>query len=145
MIKDIVIDNSVSYRFENPPDSTYKEFIEWLRTEGFLVLSQKLLIEIKQTTQGRKESSLPVIIDLLIRENRGIFIKKGELDTFVISKKIMKKLRSNKKDHDHIKIVLLSNRKLCLTEDVNLSYDINNYPGFKAKAADKPDLLDYKK
>ncbi len=46
MINDIVVDNSVTYRFKNPPDPDYKDFINWLISEGYLVISQKLLIGI---------------------------------------------------------------------------------------------------
>jgi hypothetical protein len=59
------------------------------------------------------------------------------------SKWVVKNLRSNKKDWDHIPIVLLSARKYALTIDDNFIFDLINFPGYAVTAVKRPELLNY--
>lgn len=140
---DIVIDNSVARHFENPPDAHYRQLILWLQHLGSMAVSKKLFMEIKGTTCGNNSTSLLAIIGLLVREDRINRISNEDLKGFEIKNHIAKKLLSNKKDHPHIKLVLLSFRKLCLSEDGNLVTDINKFFGYKATAANRPESLPY--
>jgi hypothetical protein len=59
------------------------------------------------------------------------------------TKKVVKNLRSNKDDHDHIPVVLLPDRKYALSLDDDFVYDLVHFPGFKARAEKRPENLPY--
>ncbi len=157
MKKDIFIDNNIAKNFTNPLDPEYKKLIKWLLTynetapdpanDAFLVLSHKLLKEYNGSAQNtNKGTSIPVIIDVLTRQGRRVFITNDKIKEFrriYFTKKVLKNLGCNEKDRNHIPIVLLSHRKYALAIDDNFVYDLNNFPGFQARAEKRPENLPY--
>lgn len=145
MPKDVFVDNNVAKNFCNPVDPHYKDFIKWILEEGHLVVTNKIIAEYVSSTGGAQSSTnIGVIIARLMRDGRLIKFSKGQLDNFGFSKRIERALRSNPKDHPHIKAVLLSNRKLALSLDENFRYDLNNFPGHRAIARARPEEMPYK-
>ncbi|MCD8451432.1 hypothetical protein LNI90_04975 [Tenacibaculum dicentrarchi] len=162
-MKDILIDNNVAKNFATPIDQHYKDLIEWInefdedlieaepnRIFDFahLVVSQKLLVEyLKSSRDCSKPNAIPSIINRLTREGRLLKKSKVDIEEFKannFSKKILKGLLSNQEDHCHIVSVLISNRKLCLTYDDNLSKDLNGFPGHHVTVEKRPENLNYK-
>lgn len=155
-MKDIFIDNDcASKHFASPVDPHYKELIIWLSTyktnseeNAFLVVSNKLIREYHSSCRGAiSPSSMPVLLDKLTREGRLIKYSNKEIDGFmtkVFSKKVCKKLRSNKNDWPHISIVLMSNRNMALSEDEKLLYDLINFAKYKVIASRRPEQIPYK-
>ena len=143
-MRDILVDNSVAHAFANPVDPEYKRFIRWIVQKGVLVVTQRLIREYTASSAGcAANTSLPALVDHLTRHGRLAICGKAKLAEFKIRKHVRRRLRSNWQDHDSIKAVMLSNRKLALCKDQNLCHDINNYPGHRARAARKPGLLAY--
>ena len=144
MPNDIFVDNNVAKNFCNPVDPHYKVFIKWLSEEGYLVVSNKILSEYVSSTGGSQSATnIVAIIDRLTRDGRLIKFSRRQCDQFGFSHRITKALRSNRKDHAHIKVVLLSCRKLALSLDVNFRHDVNNFPGYQAVARARPEELNY--
>lgn len=162
-MKDIFIDNNIAKNFATPIDQNYKDLIQWInefdedlvvqnpdliKNFAHLVVSQKLLKEyLSSSYNSSKINAIPSIINRLTREGRLIKKTKDEIENFIsvhFSKAVLKNLKSNKEDHCHIVTVLLSNRKLCLTYDQNLSLDLNCFPGFSAKVKKRPEEINYK-
>lgn len=155
-MKDIFIDNScASKHFSSPVDENYIELIKWIvkfeegsENNAVLVISNKLLKEYYDSNRNASSpTSIPIIIAILTRQDR--LNKKSnkelkDLTERIFSKKIQKKLRSNKKDWSHIALVLLSCRKMALTEDENLAYDLLNFPKSKNIVSNRPESLNYK-
>lgn len=163
MIKDIFIDNCIAKNFATPIDINYKNLINWInhfdedivkknpekiKNFAHLVVSQKLLIEYKRSSQDcSKLNAIPVIVSRLTIQGRLIKKSKDEIKEFknaFITKSRLKKLLSNKEDHCHIASVLLSERKMCLTGDGNLTKDLINFPGHKPLVEKRPEKLDYR-
>jgi hypothetical protein len=162
-MKDIIIDNNVAKNFATPLDSNYKDLIEWINEFdsdlvekepdkkiqfAHLVVSQKLLIEyLRSSGDSSKPNAIPSIINRLTQQGRLIKKTKDEINNFIsqsFSKKIEKNLLSNIEDHCHIVTVLLSERKLCLTYDENLTKDLASFPGYNAIVEKRPEKLNYK-
>lgn len=145
MPNDVFIDNSAAKNFCNPIDPNYKDFIKWLFEEGHLAVSNKILHEyVSSTGASQSPTNIVNIIDRLTREGRLIKFSQRQLDELVFGKRIQNALRSNHKDHQHIKVVLLSHRKLALSLDNNFRYDVNNFPGHQAVACERPEELNYR-
>lgn len=159
MKRDIFIDNNIASKFANPADPEYKALIKWLRDNhpiedgkeddrAFLVASQKLIAEYRRSCIGASgETSIPTILDKLKREGRLVKISSKQIKAFQedhFTKAIEKKLRSNNEDRDHIPVVLLSDRKYALTYDVNFTYDLEHFPGFKVLVRKRPEDIPYK-
>ena len=64
--------------------------------------------------------------------------------TKYFDKKMNRKLKSNSKDRNHIPVVLLSNRKMALSEDNNFLDDLLQFSGFTPITAKRPENLNYK-
>lgn len=155
MKKDIFVDNNIAKNFSNPLSNEYKYLIKWLiaydgknlDSNAHLVVSNKLINEYWSSARMAKSStSMPAIIDSLTKQGRLIKFSNKELNEFrskFFKKRIVKSLRSNKKDWFHICLVLLSHRKLAITLDGNLIYDLVNFPGFQVNVAKSPSALDY--
>jgi len=162
-MKDILIDCNVAKNFATPIDPYYKELIEWINKfdrelvtkkpsriidYAHLIVSQKLLVEyLKSSKDCSKPNAIPSIINRLTREGRILKKSKSEIEEFKsknFSKKVLKNLASNAEDHPHIICVLLSNRKMCLTYDGNLSRDLKNFPGHNVTVEKRPENLNYK-
>lgn len=155
MKKDIFIDTNIAKNFSNPMDVEYKNLIRWLMKyhpqnvigNAYLMVSNKLLGEysrsISSPTGG---TNIWVIIDKLTREGRLIKTRNEDIKEFQrkhFTNKVVKALRSNKEDHDHIPVVLLSDRKYALSRDDDFIYDLVHFPGFKARAEKRPEKLPY--
>jgi len=155
MPKDIFIDNTIAKNFSNPLDTSYKRLVAWLIKydpaigvdNAHLVLSQKLMGEyISTAAYSRSDTNIVVIIDKLTRQGRRIWISNQQIKDFkqrYFTKRIVRHLRSNAKDRDHIPAVLLSHRKYALSIDRFFVHGINHFPGFVAQAATRPEDLPY--
>lgn len=155
MKKDIFIDNNIAKNFSNPMDKEYKKLIRWLMkndptnpaVNAYLVVSKKLLAEYSRSASSSKsDTSIFIIIDRLTREGRLIMISNEDIKKFQIkyfSETRRKKLRSNQEDHNHIPVVLLSDRKYALSLDEDFIYDLLHFPGFHARVERKPEKLPY--
>lgn len=157
--KDIFIDNNVAIKLSNPPEKEYKELIKWLLKENketpdenaYIVISQKLLNEYHRSNQNAKsKSNITVILARMARgnnyiddKNREIIGRKIQISKKLIkdfqnknfSKKVLKKLQSNIEDREHIPVVMLSDRRKVLTEDINFTKDLKY---FSAEVENKP-------
>lgn len=143
-MKDILVDNTVAKNFSNPLDPHYKELIRWLFNTGVLVVTQPLIVEYYRTcAASRSNTSMPALIDHLLREGRLKKFSKATLSRFHFTARVQRSLRSNREDHDTIKAVMLSVRKFALSHDTNLRHDINTFPGYQARAERRPQDLPY--
>jgi hypothetical protein len=154
MKKDLFIDNNVAKNFTNPMDEEYKKLIKWLykyengsSENAYLVVSKKLISEYyRSSINAHTNTCIFVIIDKLTREGRKINISNEQIKEFQrkkFTKKVLKNLKSNIEDRDLIPIVLLSDRKYALTYDINLTYDLVNFPGYNARVEKRPENLPY--
>lgn len=155
MKKDIFLDNNIAKNFSNPMDEEYKKLICWLKRydpndlpgNAYLVVSNKLLNEYGRTvSHAAGRTNIWIIIDILTREGRLVKIGNADIKEFQrthFTKKVLKNLRANKKDHDHIPVVLLSDRKYALSLDNDFIYDLKHFPGFRARAEKRPEELPY--
>jgi hypothetical protein len=158
MKKDIFIDNNIASKFSNPQDKEYIKLTKWLVCYdqsdsknrdncAHLVVSKKLLVEYcRSALNATSDTSIPSIVDKLLRENRLIIIKNEEIKAFKTahySKTILRKLRCNIEDREHLPLVFLSDRKYALSNDDNFVYDLLNFPGFKALAKKRPEEIPY--
>lgn len=151
VFNDIFIDTDAATKFANPPDNHYKRLIKWLldydgvqpSRSAYLAICKKLLGEyncIIGTSVGYT-NTIGIIIDICTRQGRFNFISNNQIKTFrrrYFKERIVKSLGSNKKDHDYIAVIMLSDRKYALTLDKELCKDINNFPGFSAIASNRP-------
>ena len=139
------VDSNLSGHFARPVKPEYRELIQWLSEEGCLVACQSLIREYHAAVRGaRSQTTLVAIVDRLQRDGRLRHFSKNKLRAFRMPPTVQRNLQSNRADHDFIKIVLLSDRKLGLSKDRNLARDINNYPGYQAKVARAPSKIDYR-
>ncbi len=158
MKKDIFIDNNIASKFSNPQDKEYIELTKWLlnydlkdaknkNNYAHLVVSNKLLKEYFDSAKNaNSNTSIPMIIGILQSQGRLIIVKNQEIKDFKVtyfSKKIIRHLRCNSKDREHLPVVLLSDRKYALTYDDDFSYDLLNFPGFNVKVKKRPEDLPY--
>ncbi|CAN5485934.1 hypothetical protein BH10BAC5_BH10BAC5_24940 [soil metagenome] len=155
-MKDLFIDNTIASKFGNPMDQEYKKLITWLiefdpkkRDKcASLMISKKIIKEYSASTiNATSVTNIMVIVNQMIAEDRGTQISNDEIKKFKMnnySKKIRRQLRSNKKDWNHIPLVLLSKRKFALTYDKNFEYDLIHFPGYCVNVQKRPELLNYK-
>ncbi len=155
MKKDIFIDNNVASRYlSNPTLDEYKKLIEWLmthqkkeETDAYLVISPFLLKEyIESNRNANSKTNIVNIIAELNKQNRLIRFDKKQIEAFQqqhFTKKVIKKLQSNPKDRNHIPAVLMSDRKMALSEDIKFLHDLQQVPDFEAVTSDKPEDLNY--
>jgi len=144
MSKDLLVDNSIAKNFCNPLDAHYKVFIHWLFVEGELVVTQSLLKEYHASTAGSPSpTNIVVIVAKLTADGRLRRFTKQDLNLFQIPNHVARCLRSNRKDWDSIKAVMLSTRKFALSLDNDFVFDVNNYPGYLARAERRPQDLPY--
>lgn len=154
MRKDIFIDNNIACRFANPMDPEMKKLIAWLMKyekdsddNAILVVSDKLLHEYFASCQGAYgTTSIPMIVNKLTREGRLLKVSNGEIKEFqrdFFTKKVVKNLRSNQEDRNHIPVVLISERKYALTNDEKFTYDLEHFPGFKVLVCSRPEVMPY--
>jgi len=144
-MKDILVDNTVAKNFCNPLDPHYKTFIQWIFEDGVLVVTQSLLSEYASTSAASpSDTNIAVLVNRLTQDGRLKHFTKEELTAFRFSSRISKKLRSNRRDHDNIKAVMLSARKYTVSHDKNFRQDVNSYPGYSARAEKRPQDIPYR-
>ena len=144
MDKDIFVDNNIAKNFCNPLDEAYKKFIRWLFEKGFLIVSNKILAEYHSSTcHSFSPTNIVAIIDRLTRDGRLKKISNRELKAFEIKNHVLKRLKSNRKDHEHLKIVMLSDRKYAISLDKKFRDDVNNFTGYRAKPVSRPEEIPY--
>jgi hypothetical protein len=156
MLYDIFIDNSIAKNFCNPLDPEYKRLIAWLKSydpsrgerNAYLVLSKKILHEYYATCASScSDTNIAVIVDIVTRQERRVLITNDQIKEFkrrYFTKRILKNLKCNAHDRDHLPAVLLSNRKYALSRDPHFVYDIIHFPGFDgARAEMRPQDLPY--
>ena len=142
MKPDLFVDSNVSGHFARPVRADYKALVKWLRDEGCLVVCSSLIREYGAAVRGSSApTTLVAIVDRLQRDGRLIRFSKKELQAFPLGKHAPRRLRSNRADHDFIKVVLLSDRKLALSEDKKLAQDIN---GCGAQCGSTPSKIAYR-
>lgn len=142
---DLFVDSNLSRHFARPVRAEYKEFIEWLGGEGHLIVCSSLINEYFTAVRGATApTTLAVIVERLQRVGRLRRVSKEELTAFRFPKKVERRLQSNRADHDFIKLVLLSDRKIGLSEDRKFVRDVNNFPGYDARVAGTPSEIDYR-
>jgi hypothetical protein len=136
MKKDIFIDNSIaSTYFSNPIDEDFKNLILWLQTynqdeenDAYLVITPYLQREyIESNRNANSQTNIVRIIDVLTKQDRLVRFDKKEIEVAqkeIFTKKVLKNLQSNAKDRNHIPAVLLSDRKMALSEDDNFIKDL---------------------
>lgn len=155
MRKDIFIDNNIGKNFANPLDPEYKKLIQWLMAfnpndagkNAYLIVSNKLIAEYLRTSGSASSlTNITVIIGKMTQEGRLVKISNEQIKDFkqkYFKKKVIKNFTCNKEDHDHIPVVLLSERKYALSIDDKFINDLINFPGFTVWAAKKPENLPY--
>jgi len=153
MKKDIFIDTNIACRFSNPMDQEMIKLLDWLintrqdADAAYLVVSQKLLNEYYSSCRGAKsDTSIPVLIDSLLKDGRLIKITKAQIEEFQekhYTKAIVKRLRANNEDRNHIPVVLLSDRKYALTNDQSFAYDLEHFPGYSVLVSSRPEEIPY--
>ena len=85
----------------------------------------------------------------MTRENRIVRIENTQLKAFSFPSHIEKKinkLRMNIEDYDHLKAIIISNRKIGIVIDEKLRLSVNDYPsidGIKPQAVSRPEQIDY--
>ncbi len=143
-MKDIFVDNNIAQNFARAKDSHYRKFCTWLYNTGCLVVSNKLIQEyISSNRDCHIHLGIASIIDAQTRDGRLNRIKNSQLRQFRFQQNIKRSFRSNHRDHEFIKLVLLSFRKLALTIDQNLAYDIKHYPRYSCKVSSRPECIPY--
>jgi hypothetical protein len=92
------------------------------------------------------DTAIPTIIDKLVREGRLITVSNQQIKDFKsthYSRRVVRNLRSNKEDREHIPLVLLSDRKFALSYDDNFIYDLEHFAGFIVRVEKRPEDLPY--
>jgi hypothetical protein len=143
-MKDILVDNNIAKNFCNPLDEEYKRFIKWLFCEGSLVVSTQLIVEYHSSCERSGSlTNVMAIIDKQQKEGRLRHFSSKDLRSFKFKPKDERQLLSNKKDRSHIKAVMLSRRKFALSRDQKFRADVNNFPGYSARAEARPEDIPY--
>ena len=153
MKKDIFIDNSIASKyFSNSIDEEFKKLIIWLQTcnrdeynDAYLVITPFLLREyIESNRNANSETNIVNLINTLTKEDRLVRFDKKQIETcqkkFFV-KKVLKRLQSNAKDRNHIPAVLLSDRKIALSEDNNFLSDLRLFSDVIAEK--RPEEINY--
>ena len=155
MKKDIFIDNNIASKyFSTPTDEEYKKLIEWLATynedeqnDAYLVVSPHLIREYNESNRNaRSETNILNLLIEFTKQGRLVNFTKKQIEDFqqkYYSKKVLKNLLSNAKDRNHIPVVVLSDRKMALSEDNNFLSDLKEFSDFEAITAKRPENLNY--
>ena len=156
MKKDIFIDNNITSKyFSTPTDEEYKKLIEWLATynedeqnDAYLVVSPYLIREYNESNRNaRSETNILNLLIEFTKQGRLVNFTKKQIEDFqqkYYSKKVLKNLLSNAKDRNHLPAVLLSDRKMALSEDNNFLSDLKEFSDFETITAKRPEHLNYK-
>lgn len=159
MKRDIFIDNNIASRFSRPADPEYKKLIKWLMNNrdieeddeddrAYLVVSKKLLAEYYRSCRDASgTTSIPMIVAKLTKEGRLVYITNQMIKDFKnthFTNAVVRNLKSNNEDREHIPVVLLSERKFALTYDTNFTHDLEHFPGFTVTVKSRPEDIDYR-
>ena len=141
---DLFVDADRSKYFSRPVDPVYRKLIDWLRSDGHLVVCASLIREYHRAVRGSTSpTTLVALMNHLQIHGRLKGFGKRELERFRIKNHVERKLRSQMKDRDHLKIVLLSDRKLGISGDGEFRHDVNNYPGYSPIVRRHPSEVPY--
>lgn len=152
MVDDIFIDNDCACHLRTPMTDEYKDLYLWLfdldsTTNAHLVISHKILNDYNRSFALIKSpENLIILIGKLTREGRLVKKSNKEISNFkkrYFTKLILDNLRSNLEDHDHIPVVMMSDRQFVLTMDNNFTYDLENFPNFRGLVKGNPTSLPY--
>ncbi len=136
MDRDIVVDTNVIRLYGTALDPAFRQFFTWLFRRGVLAYSQKLLGE-----YGRLRSNeVAALINHLMTGRR---LQKYDRQVIENINDRHFRYRSNHADRWHVRLVMCTNRRLCLSQDQRLVSDVNRFPRFKSKAAVHPNQLKY--
>ena len=110
-------------------------------------MSNKLIVEYC-TSPGHPHSStnIIIIIDIFTKQGRLNKISNRDIKNFqrkYFKRHIVRRFSSNPPDWEHIPVVMLSDRKYALSRDAGFRNDVNNFPGFSALAAKRPQDIPY--
>jgi hypothetical protein len=153
--RDIFIDNGIARCFCNPIDPEYKRLYKWLETydpstpsqNAYLMTSNKIINEYNRTCANtNSDKNIAVLINKLLSEGRTKKIHNDQIKEFQrehFKPHIKRRLKCNRADHDHIPVVLLSDRRYALSSDPRFRGDINSFPSFNARAERRPQDLPY--
>lgn len=136
--KDIFVDSNVIKIYPNVQDEDFKKFFYWLVRDGYLIISNALLGEYNRI----RSNAIASLLEYLYKNNRLVKVETKDLECI---REKSYKYRCNMADRVHVKLVMVSNRKLGLAFDKKLLHDINNFPGYRASASYKPSKIPYKK
>lgn len=142
MRKDIFIDTNIACGFAKPSSDSVM-FLNWLSENGYLMVSSKLLTEYKKTCNIQLFTT---VINKLQINNRLVDVSNNQIKEFIknnITKKVRNRLQSNHEDWNHIPLVLLSNRKIAITNDVRFSHDLKIIPGYAPVVSPSIEEIDY--
>lgn len=129
---DIVVDTDCYVQKANP---VFKRLFGWLRSQGTLTVSQKLITEYFRTDNR----FIATLLNHLIREDRLIRVRTQELKAFKQDKHY--KYTCNGQDRWHARLVFLSHGKRLVSLDNRLVNDVNKFKkvdGVKPRACRYP-------
>ena len=133
-MKDIVIDATAIRLFGVTKDIEFIKFFSWLQNDGVLTVSSYLI----KDYSGCGSHYIAALLSHLINNGR---LNKIATNTIKFFNDRHYRYRSN--DRLHVRLVMLSDRRLALSHDDNFIHDINNFPGMRATAARRPSQLPY--
>ena len=145
-MKDIFIDAQVANKFAKPPDEHYSDLSDWLwdnnnsdkNENAHLVVCQKLINDyFRGNRHCAKSRSICSIYDKMMREDRILKKTSKEIEDFqkkYFRWKDIRCKRTGSSDPSLIPLIFLSKRKIGLSDDEHLLYDIINLPQWKDKA-----------
>jgi|SRR5579862_7757068 len=144
-LKDIFVDTNLAKNFCTPVDPELKEFIRWLFYQGSLVVTNKVLREYCEACQGAaSQSSILVIIAHQTKKRRLVKFTNNNLLEVSFTKAELRIIKCNREDHEHLKAVYLSKRKMALTRDKKFAKDVVSLPRIRGMAAPRPQDLPYR-
>jgi len=124
-----------------------KNDLEHPENNAFIVVSKKLINEYsRSSTNAKSLTNITVVISKMQKQGRRIFVTNQQIKDFqneYFTKKVLKNLKSNNEDREHIPVVFLSDRKYVLTLDENFTHDLLHFPKFYAKVEKRPEKLKY--
>lgn len=134
----IVIDTCVLRLYDSPADPIYKDLFYWIKSEGKLCISKKLVQEYVAT--GNRNITLLLTELSKNSDNMRLkWVENSEIKSFKEDKTY--RYTCNIEDINHARLVFLSERKKMISQDKKLIDDINGFKkisGIKPEAAKHP-------
>jgi len=135
LLRDVVIDANVMRLYDRPKDKVFIVLFKWLRADGVLTVSQKLVMEYARADKPQ----IIILIGEMQREGRYNLISTSAIRAFDADRHF--KYTCNRDDISHARTVFLSFRKKMISLDRRLVSDINKFKkidGVKPAACTKP-------